>query len=296
MEMVIPARRRSLGGFEVGRVLPFMKRRMVGPFIFLDHMGPVELPPDVPRTTDVRPHPHIGLATVTYLFEGEITHRDSLGVTQVIRPGAVNWMTAGRGISHSERFDGMRRQGGRIDGLQAWVALPEADEESAPDFAHYDTEELPALNESGLSARLIAGSAFGLTSAVRTRSPLFYLDARLEAGARLGLPGGHKERAAYIASGRVEVDGQTYDEAQMLVFGAAETPTIRALAPARVMLLGGEPLGQRHIWWNFVSSRQERIEQAKADWQAGRIALPPQDSDEVIPLPEEPKAKPEPMS
>jgi redox-sensitive bicupin YhaK (pirin superfamily) len=296
VEMVIPARRRSLGGFEVGRVLPFMKRRMVGPFIFLDHMGPVTLPPDVPRTTDVRPHPHIGLATVTYLFEGEITHRDSLGVTQVIRPDAVNWMTAGSGISHSERFDGMRAQGGRVEGLQAWVALPDTDEETAPDFAHHDADELPAMRESGVQLRLIAGSAFGLTSTVRTRSPLFYVDARLEPGARLGLPSGYRERAAYVAGGSVEVDGQAFDAAQMLVFGAAEAPTIRALEPARVMLLGGEPLGPRHIWWNFVSSRKERIEQAKADWQAGRIALPPHDNGEVIPLPEEPRPKPEPMS
>ena len=175
-------------------------------------------------------------------------------------------------------------------------ALPEAEEETAPAFDHYDDEELPGLSESGVNARLIAGSAFGLASAVKARSPLFYLDARLDAGARLGLPGGHKERAAYVASGRIEVDGQAYDEAQMLVFGAAEAPAIRALAPARVMLLGGEPLGPRHIWWNFVSSRKVRIEQAKADWQAGRIALPPQDRDEIIPLPEEPKAKPKPMS
>jgi redox-sensitive bicupin YhaK (pirin superfamily) len=296
MEMVIPARRRSLGGFEVGRVLPFAKRRMVGPFIFLDHMGPVDLPPDVPRSTDVRPHPHIGLSTVTYLFDGEITHRDSLGAEQVIRPGEVNWMTAGSGISHSERFDGMRGPGGRVEGLQAWVALPESDEEMPPAFDHYDAEELPLLSESGVAARLIAGSAFGLTSAVKTRSPLFYLDATLDAGARLGLPGGHKERAAYIARGRVEVDGHAYDAGQMLVFGTAEAPAIRALEPSRVMLLGGEPFGPRHIWWNFVSSRRERIEQAKADWQAGRIALPPHDRDELIPLPEEPKPKPEPMS
>jgi redox-sensitive bicupin YhaK (pirin superfamily) len=296
MEMVIPARRRSLGGFEVGRVLPFAKRRMVGPFIFLDHMGPVDLPPDVPRSTDVRPHPHIGLSTVTYLFDGEITHRDSLGAEQVIRPGEVNWMTAGSGISHSERFDGMRGPGGRVEGLQAWVALPESDEEMPPAFDHYDAEELPLLSESGVAARLIAGSAFGLTSAVKTRSPLFYLDATLDAGARLGLPSGHKERAAYIARGRVEVDGHAYDAGQMLVFGTAEAPAIRALEPSRVMLLGGEPFGPRHIWWNFVSSRRERIEQAKADWQAGRIALPPHDRDELIPLPEEPKPKPEPMS
>ena len=188
MELVIPARRRSIGSFEVGRVLPFAKRRMVGPFVFLDHMGPVDLPPDVPRETDVRPHPHIGLSTVTYLFKGEMTHRDSLGIEQVIRPGALNWMTAGRGISHSERFDGMRDAGGHIEGIQAWVALPEADEEMAPAFDHYDAGQLPLLDETGVSARLIAGSAFGLTSPAKIRSPLFYLHVRLQPGAPFGLP------------------------------------------------------------------------------------------------------------
>ncbi len=296
MEMVIPARPRSLGGFEVGRVLPFAKRRMVGPFIFLDHMGPVDLPPDVPHSTDVRPHPHIGLSTVTYLFNGEITHRDSLGISQVIRPGEVNWMTAGRGISHSERFDGMRRDGGRVDGIQAWVALPEAVEECAPAFAHHAAADLPLIEESGFKARLIAGSAFGATSPVATASPLFYLDAVLAAGAVATLPGEHPERAAYIASGRVTVDGHDHEAGRMLVFDAGENVSIRAAEPSRLMLLGGEPLGPRHIWWNFVSSRKERIEQAKADWQAGRIVLPPSDNLEVIPLPEAPKPKPDPIS
>ena len=296
MELVIPARRRSLGGFEVGRVLPFAKRRMIGPFTFLDHMGPMTLPPDIPRETDVRPHPHIGLATVTYLFEGEITHRDSLGTEQVIRPGEVNWMTAGRGISHSERFDGMRRSGGRIDGLQAWVALPESEEETAPAFDHHSARELPLLKEAGLEARLIAGTAFGTESPVKTRSPLFYVDARLEANGACTLPSEYPERAAYVASGRVEAEGREYDSGQMLVFAAGEQPTIRAVEPARVMLLGGEPLGQRHIWWNFVSSRLERIEQAKADWKTGRIPLPPNDDREMIPLPEEPHGKPGPTS
>jgi len=293
---MIPARRRSIGAFEVGRILPFAQRRMVGPFIFLDHMGPLSMAAPIPRTADVRPHPHIGLATVTYLFDGEMTHRDSLGVTQAIRPGEVNWMTAGSGISHSERFDGMRANGGEMHGLQAWVALPEAEEETEPAFDHYDAEELPRLIESGLSARLIAGSAFGMTSAVKTRSPLFYIDARLEAGARLGLPGGYKERAAYVVQGQVEIDGRPHDAGQMIVFGSGETPAMRALISSTVMLLGGEPLGPRHIWWNFVSSRKERIEQAKADWEASRIALPPHDRNEVIPLPSEPKARPEPMS
>lgn len=296
MEMVIPARRKSLGGFEVGRVLPFMKRRMVGPFVFLDHMGPVDLPPDVPHSTDVRPHPHIGLSTVTYLFSGEITHRDSLGVEQVIRPGELNWMIAGSGISHSERFDGMRNAGGRVDGIQAWVALPEANEEDAPDFAHHGASDLPLIEEAGFKARLIAGSAFGAKSPAKITSPLFYLDAVLAAGGIATLPAGYPERAAYVASGWVSVDGHDYEAGQMLVFAAGETPAIRAIEPSRLMLLGGEPLGPRHIWWNFVSSRKERIEQAKADWQAGRIALPPTDNRDVIPLPQEPKPKAEPMS
>ncbi len=296
MDLAIPARRRSIGSFEVGRVLPFAKRRMVGPFIFLDHMGPVDLPPGIPRETDVRPHPHIGLSTVTYLFDGEMTHRDSLGMEQTIRPGALNWMTAGRGISHSERFDGMRRKGGRIEGIQAWVALPEADEEMAPAFDHYDAGQLPSLDEAGVTARLIAGSAFGLTSPARTRSLLFYLHVRLEPGARIGLPPEYPERAAYLAHGRVEVDGQTHEPGQMLVFARGEVPVFRAVEPATLMLLGGEPLGTRHIWWNFVSSRKERIEEAKADWTAGRIPLPPNDEGEFIPLPEEPKRPPRPMS
>jgi len=285
MTLVIPARRRSIGAFEVGRILPFAKRRMVGPFIFLDHMGPMALPSPVPRETDVRPHPHIGLSTVTYLFDGEITHRDSLGVEQVIRPGAVNWMTAGRGISHSERFDGMRQAGGQMEGLQAWVALPEANEEEAPVFDHYDVADLPAMNTPGLAARLIAGSAFGLTSPVKTHSPLFYLDARLRTGARIEVPDGFPERAAYVARGRAEIDGQPYQAGQMVVLGDG-VQVVTALDDSRVMLLGGEPLGERHIWWNFVSSRQDRIEQAKADWKAGRIVLPAADNAEFIPLPE----------
>ncbi len=209
MDLVIPARRRDLGGFEVGRVLPFAKRRMVGPFVFLDHMGPVDLPPGVPRSTDVRPHPHIGLSTVTYLFEGAMTHRDSLGVRQEIRPGEVNWMTAGRGISHSERFDRLRAGGGRVDGIQAWVALPEADEEMAPAFDHHDAETLPAIEEPDLAARLIAGSAFGLTSPVKTRSPLFYVDARLATAGAVTLPAGLVRPKAEPAISRAARSGSS---------------------------------------------------------------------------------------
>ena len=296
LELVIEARKKSLGDLEVGRILPFMKRRMVGPFIFLDHIGPLTLPPGVPRSADVRPHPHIGLSTVTYLFAGEIMHRDSLGVEQPIRPAEVNWMTAGQGITHSERFDRMRARGGALHGLQAWVALPDAAEENAPDFAHYGAHELPVLEERGLTGRLIAGEAFGLKNAVRTHSPLFYLHLELETGARAELPTGPAERAAYVVSGAVELDARPYGAGQMLVFSAEADPVLTARGPTVLMLLGGEPVGERHIWWNFVSSRRERIEDAKADWLAGRFALPPTDRAEFIPLPNEPKPRPEPMS
>jgi len=293
LSLVIPARKRNIGLLEVGRILPFAQRRMVGPFIFLDHMGPLALPPDLPRETDVRPHPHIGLSTITYLFEGEITHRDSLGIEQVIRPGAVNWMTAGQGISHSERFDGLRQHGGPLHGLQAWVAMPERDEESAPDFAHHAETELLTFNHPGVEARLIAGSAYGLNSRVKTHSPLFYLHAEMQPGAELELPGEHAERAAYVVRGSVEHDGRGHKAGTLLVFSVGDAAIV-AREPATVMLLGGEPLGQRHIWWNFVSSRKERIEQAKADWQAGRFKLPAHDDKDFIPLPDEPKRQPEP--
>jgi redox-sensitive bicupin YhaK (pirin superfamily) len=294
LDMVIEARRRSLGALEVGRVLPFAKRRMVGPFIFFDHMGPLDLPPHVPRDADVRPHPHIGLSTVTYLFQGEITHRDSLGVEQIIVPGEVNWMTSGAGISHSERFDGLRTAGGPLHGLQAWVAMPEAEEESAPAFAHYGEDALPVFRDKGVEARLIAGTAYGLTNGVKTHSPMFYLHVEMAPGGRLGLPDGHAERAAYVVRGSVEFDGHGYESGALLIFQRGSAPTLVARDAATVMLLGGEPLGPRHIWWNFVSSRKERIEQAKADWQAGRFKLPAHDDQEFIPLPEEPVMKPEP--
>jgi redox-sensitive bicupin YhaK (pirin superfamily) len=289
LELVIDARPADLGGgFIVGRVLPFRKRRMVGPFIFLDHAGPVDLPPSEIRKADVRPHPHIGLSTVSYLFGGQLTHRDSLGVEQVIRPGEVNWMTAGRGITHSERFeDPAQLAGGALEMIQTWVALPQADEESAPAFDNYQPGQLPIFTEGGLWMRLIAGDAFGLSNEVKTHSPLFYVHAVLQPGAKVGLPRDHSERAAYIAKGRIEVDGQIYAAGQMLVFTREADPAIVAHEASTVMLLGGEPLGERFIWWNFVSSRKERIEQAKADWKAGRIPLPPNDNEEFIPLPAE---------
>jgi redox-sensitive bicupin YhaK (pirin superfamily) len=296
LDLIIDARRHDLGGLEVARVLPFRQRRMVGPFIFFDRMGPHDMPAPIPGTTDVRPHPHIGLSTVTYLFSGQLTHRDSTGVEQVILPGALNWMTAGAGISHSERFDGMRAQGGHLDGIQAWVAVPEANEEDAASFDHYPADSLPMLREGGLSARLIAGSAYGLSSPAVTHSPLFYLHAELQAGTVMALPDEYPERAVFIAQGSLAVDGATYQAGQMLVFAGGGPVRVKALEEARLMLLGGEPLGTRHIWWNFVSSRKERIEQAKADWLAGRIALPAMDNQEFIPLPQEPKPAPEPMS
>jgi redox-sensitive bicupin YhaK (pirin superfamily) len=295
IEFVIEQRRRDLGGFEVGRVLPYAKRRMVGPFIFLDHMGPVVFPPGIPKSVDVRPHPHIGLSTVTYLFEGEIMHRDSVGSEQAIRPGEVNWMTAGRGITHSERFERARSEGGAMNGMQSWVALPKEHEEIEPAFTHYPADRLPASAENGVWMRVIAGEAFGLRAGVETHSPMFYVHCVLEAGARLSLPDAHPERGAYIASGSIEADGQTFGEGQMLVFGRGNA-TVKAIAPAVVMLLGGEPLGERFIEWNFVSSSQARIEQAKADWRAGRMKLPDLDNAEFIPLPGDPPPPANPMS
>jgi len=295
IELVIDQRRRDLGGFEVGRVLPYPRRRMVGPFVFFDHMGPIDFPSGIPRTVDVRPHPHIGLATVTYLFEGEIMHRDSLGSEQPIRPFEVNWMTAGRGITHSERFERARREGGHLSGIQAWVALPKEHEEVEPAFAHHAGKDLPKSEEGGVSLRLVAGEMSGLRAAVHTHSPLFYAHCDVAAGARVQLPAGHAERAAYVASGSIEADGRTFAEGQMVVFGPGDA-VVTAITPAIVMLLGGEPLGERFIEWNFVSSSRDRIEQAKSDWRAGRMKLPDLDDKEFIPLPEDPKVPANPMS
>lgn len=285
VELLIPQRQHSIGAFEVGRVLPFRQRRMVGPFIFFDRMGPQDLTAPVGTENDVLPHPHIGLSTVTYLFEGAMTHRDSLGVEQDITPGALNWMTAGSGISHSERFEPMRAQGGRMDGIQAWVALPEHKEEQNTDFVHYEAEQLPLIKDTGLEGRLIAGSALGLCSPASVASPLFYMELRVQAGQSVPLPTGHEERAIYICAGGLEVGGQRYPAGQMLVFAKGDSPRILAEQSSHLMLLGGEPLGPRHIWWNFVSSRKDRIEQAKDDWVNGRISLPPLDDDQFIPLP-----------
>src|SRR5262245_39232795 len=296
IERVIEQRRRDLGGFEVGRVLPSAARRMVGPFVFFDHIGPVDFPAGIPRTVDVRPHPHIGLSTVTYLFEGEIMHRDSVGSEQPIRPGEVNWMTAGRGITHSERFERARREGGRVHGIQAWVALPRADEETEPAFAHYGAEALPTLAHEGLRGRLIAGAAFGVRSPVRTHSPMFYVHGELERGGRATLPAEHPERALYVAAGAGEIDRRGPGVGRMAGLAPGEPGAVTGVEKAIRLLLGGEPLGERFVEWNFVSSSRERIAQAKADWRAGRLELPKLDDREWIPLPGDPPPPAEPMS
>ena len=294
IDLVIDQRRRDLGGFELGRVLPYARRRMVGPFVFFDHMGPASFAPGFPRSVDVRPHPHIGLSTVTYLFDGEITHRDSTGVVQDIRPGEVNWMTAGRGITHSERFETLRRDGGLMHGIQAWVALPDGQEEIDPAFAHHGPADLPTYeSEDGkLWARLVAGKAFGAEAAVRVHSPMFYVHWALKAGGQAQLPAEYPERAAYVAHGEVEVDGHVYTPGKMLVFTPGEPVLFTARTDAVVMLIGGEPVGPRFLDWNFVSSSKERLEQAKADWRAGRMKLPDADHEEFIPLPEPPPPPP----
>jgi len=298
IELIIPQRRRDLGSFEVGRVLPFAKRRMVGPYIFFDRMGPKNLAPGLPREADVRPHPHIGLSTITYLFDGEIMHRDSLGSEQVVRSSEVNWMTAGRGITHSERFERLRAEGGSIDGIQAWVALPDEREEMDPGFWHYPSEALPMFDGDGIAGRLIAGRLAGVQSPVQIDSPQFYVHWQLRAGSRVSLPAEYPERAVYVASGEVEVDGRRVEAGSMAVLEPGKAATIAGLGNAVVMALGGEPVGPRYIDWNFVSSSKERIDQAREDWKAGRMKLPDLDNDEFIPLP--PKIgearDPEPMS
>ncbi|MGE0211327.1 MAG: pirin family protein [Parvibaculaceae bacterium] len=288
IETVVVPRARDLGGFEVRRVLPSAKRRMVGPFVFLDQMGPATFP--IGEGIDVRPHPHIGLATITYLFEGTIVHRDSLGVRQPIVPGDVNWMTAGRGIVHSERSDPVLRQSPQLlYGLQIWVALPSRLEETEPYFTHYAGDGLPQLDGEGINARVVAGAALGRTSPVKTLSELFYIDVALEPGAVFMLSPEHEERAAYLLEGRIEIERQTWEAGQLLVFAPGRPVAFRAVGKARFVTLGGEPMdGPRHIWWNFVSSRKERIEQAKADWKRNRFDLVVPGETEFIPLPEGP--------
>lgn len=287
IETVVFARPRDLGGFTVGRALPSPARRLVGPFIFFDHMGPVDF---VPGTgVDVRPHPHIGLATVTYLFEGEMLHRDSLGTEKLIRPGDVNWMVAGRGIVHSERIsEDTRKNGQKLHGIQAWVALPTEAESGDPAFYHHPVSALPLIERPGVRMRLIAGNAYGERSGVAVASPTFYLEAQLEAAASIELPNEHEERAFYLVNGRVSVNGREYEPRQLAVARPGASIQISALEPSRLMLLGGAHLGERFIEWNFVSSSHEKIEAAKAAWQAREFPVVPGDDVEFIPLPSPP--------
>jgi redox-sensitive bicupin YhaK (pirin superfamily) len=285
--MILEGRQRDIDGFPLVRVLPSPRRRLVGPFIFFDHIGPADVAPG--QGLDVRPHPHINLATVTYLFEGEFTHRDSLGFEQVIRPGAINWMTAGRGIVHSERTPAaLRKTGSRLHGLQIWVALPKEQEEVLPDFHHHGAETLPAFEQDGIAIRVLAGAAFGRTSPVRTLSPLFYVETKLPAGARLRMPDGYADRAAYVVEGAVRSAAERAHRAQMILFDEGDEAVVEAEEPSRVMLFGGARLdGERHIYWNFVSSSPERIERAKREWQEGRFPRVPGDETEFIPLPDD---------
>jgi redox-sensitive bicupin YhaK (pirin superfamily) len=284
LETIVIPQSRDLGGFSVRRVLPAIERRMVGPFVFFDQMGPALFDPGT--GIDVRPHPHIGLATVTYLFDGEILHRDTLGSVQEIRPGEINWMTAGSGIAHSERSGpAVRAAGGRLAGIQSWIGLPRDDEETAPGFAHHGAAALPIVAGKGKHVRLLIGAAFGARSPVRTFSETLYADVALDAGAQLVVPHEPEERALYLVDGTVAITGEEFAPGRLLVLRPATEIVVTARSPVRLMLLGGAPLdGPRHIWWNFVSSSRDRIEQAKADWQAGRFPTVPGESD-FIPLP-----------
>jgi redox-sensitive bicupin YhaK (pirin superfamily) len=284
---VIVPRSVDLGDdFRVRRALPSAQSRMVGPFIFFDHFGPAEFRSG--KGIDVRPHPHIGLATVSYLFDGEIMHRDSLGTAVPIRPGEVNWMTAGRGIVHSERTGPERRAaGGPLHGLQMWVALPAAAEEMPPAFAHYDTNEFPVVRDSGMAVRVVVGSLYGRRSPVTTTSETIFADVTLARGSTLPLDADHEERAIYVVDGEIDILGDRFGAGRLLVFRAGDRITLEAATDTHLVIAGGAPMdGPRHIWWNFVSSRKDRIEQAKAEWQAGRFQKVPGDEIEFIPLPE----------
>lgn len=292
IETLIVPRARDLGSFEVRRALPAPKRQMVGPFVFFDQVGPAELLTG--QGIDVRPHPHIGLGTVTYLYRGDFHHRDSTGADQIIRPGAVNWMVAGRGVTHSERTTGAGRSGPQsLFGIQTWVALPESHEDIAPSFEHHGKETLPVIEDKGVSVRLILGNAYGKDAPATMFSEAFYADVSLEAGSRLPMPDEHEDRGIYIAEGSISIAGREYEAPQMMVFRPGDRITVAAGdRGARLMILGGATLaGPRYIWWNFVASSQERIEAAKAEWRArkwgeGRFDLPADDRDEFIPLPE----------
>jgi redox-sensitive bicupin YhaK (pirin superfamily) len=285
METITPKPRDLGDNFMVRRALPAVEKRMVGPFVFWDEFGQARF--EAGKGLDVRPHPHINLATVTYLFEGEIFHRDTLGSAQAIKPGDVNWMNAGRGIAHSERTaPELRVTGSPIAGIQSWVALPEAQEESDPFFKHHVESELPLVEEGGKTVRVIAGALYGKISPVQIYSEMFYADVRLDVGATLPLDADHEERGLYLVAGEIEIAGDVFQPGRLLVFRPGDRIAIRAATPSRFMLLGGAALGRRHVWWNFVSSRKERIEQAKEDWKAGRFGTVPGDDKEFIPLPE----------
>ncbi|MEE9590735.1 MAG: pirin family protein [Hyphomicrobiaceae bacterium] len=294
IETIIVPRSRDLGGFEVRRALPSPQRQMVGPFIFFDQAGPADFVTG--NGIDVRPHPHIGLATVTYLYEGEFQHRDSLGTNQMIYPGEVNWMIAGNGVTHSERTSAATRSGPHnLFGIQTWVALPDDHEEIDAAFEHHGKDALPLLESDGKKVRLIIGNAYGERAPVKTFSDMFYADAVLEAGALLPLPDNHEDRGIYVVNGSVEVSSDVFESGRMMVFRPGDKITVRAGAlGARLILLGGDTLnGPRYIWWNFVASSHEKIDKAKqawaqGDWERGRFQLPPGDTDEFIPLPDGP--------
>ena len=283
IELQIEPKSKDLGGFTVRRVLPARARRMVGPFIFFDHMGPAEFPPG--EGIQVRPHPHIGLATLTYLFEGEIVHRDSLGYVQPIRPGAVNLMTAGRGIVHSERAGDDLTTTSRLHGIQSWTALPLDQEECEPAFLHYAMDEVPELEREGVRVRVVVGEAYGRRSPVAVLSPTLYLELRMPAGTDIELPGNYREMAAYVVAGAARVEDKEYPEGVMAIARAGATVQLHARGPSHLVVIGGEPLGERHIWWNLVSSSRERIEQAKSDWKERRFDSIAGET-EFIPLPE----------
>ena len=282
VDLVIEPNAKDLGGFTVRRVLPARERQMVGPFIFFDHMGPAEFPPG--EGIQVRPHPHIGLATVTYLFAGEIVHRDDLGFVQPIQPGAVNLMTAGRGIVHSERAGDDLHTTSQLHGIQSWMALPVDEEECDPDFVHYPASDLPAFEHGGVQVTVIIGEAFGQRSPVAVRAPMLYLELRLPAGSQITVPADYDERAAYIVAGRVRIDDKQYGEGLMAVARGDSELQLSADEDSHVMIIGGAHMGKRHIWWNFVSNSKERIEQAKQDWVEERFGKIPGET-EFIPLP-----------
>lgn len=286
IETVVQPSPRDLGGFEVRRILPSAGRRMVGPFVFLDQMGPAEFLTGT--GIDVRPHPHIGLSTLTYLLEGEITHRDSTGIEQIIRPGEINWMTAGRGIVHSERTpDAARETGQSMFGMQCWVALPKQLEEMDPGFQHLGAESQPVIADNGITARVAAGSFWGERADLKTATDTLFVDLKLDAGTTVPIDADQEERAIYVLSGAIKIAGERFEKDQLLVIRQGISTSIRAEENSRLIVLGGETMdGPRHLWWNFVASSKERIEQAKADWLEGRFDLVPGDSEEFIPLPE----------